>query len=150
MAPRTRHAGTDWLATCAPDPAFVRRRWAGAQLAPIPVGRSWLVAETTLTRTMDAMERVGSDRLGPVLVHPEADLAWWLVPLDGDQELADVGVLTIRTEPWTLLCPPAHEYLNGCGWLENPDGSGRLTDPAALGAAFGPGGPLRLPVSEFV
>ncbi|MEV5677094.1 hypothetical protein [Streptomyces sp. NPDC052179] len=96
------------------------------------------------------MQRVGSGRLGPVLVYPEADLAWWLVPLGADQELADIRAITVRTSPWELLCPPAHAYMNGRGWLETPDGSGALTDPAVLGAAFGPGGPMRLPASAFV
>ncbi|MEW2128769.1 hypothetical protein AB0891_34330 [Streptomyces sp. NPDC007259] len=49
---------------------------------------------------MDAMQRVGSGRLGPVLVHPDAELAWWLVPLGADVELADIGGLTVRTPYW--------------------------------------------------
>ncbi|MFE4336088.1 hypothetical protein ACFRQM_44050 [Streptomyces sp. NPDC056831] len=150
MAPRTRNPGTEWLASYASDPVRAHRRWASEELAPIPVGRCWLVAEANLMRSVDAMQRVGSDRLGPVLVHPEADLAWWLVPLGADQELADIRAITVRTPPWELHCPPAHAYMNGRGWLEKPDGSGTLTDPAALGAAFGPGGPMRLPVSAFV
>lgn len=100
-------------------------------------------------RSVDAMQRVGADRLGPVLVYPEADLAWWLVPLTAGEELDDIARITVHPAGWVLACPPAHEYMNGRGWLEKPDGSGRLTDPVALGAAFGPGGPLRLPAGAF-
>ncbi|MFF1834260.1 hypothetical protein ACFVXE_08645 [Streptomyces sp. NPDC058231] len=108
-----------------------------------------MAAEANLLRSVEAMQRVGSRRLGPVLVHPAADLAWWLVPLGADVELADMRAITVRTAPWQLLCPPADCYMNGLGWLEKPDGSGALTDPVVLGAAFGPGGPMRLPVSAF-
>ncbi|MFF5833701.1 hypothetical protein ACFY7V_03300 [[Kitasatospora] papulosa] len=114
------------------------------------MGRNWLVAEADLMRSVDAMQRVGPELLGPVLVCPENNRAWWLVPLGADEELADVRPLTIHLAPWALKCPPPRKYLWGRGWLEKPDGSGRLTDPVALGAAFGPGGSLRLPVGAFV
>lgn len=96
------------------------------------------------------MQRIGPDRLGPVLVYPSADLAWWLVPCGAEASLADLGRLTIQPEGWMLRCPPADRCIGGRGWMERPDGSGGLTDPAALGAAFGPAGPLHLPVSAFV
>lgn len=150
MAPRTRNPGTEWLASCAPDPHSAHRCWASEKLAVIPVGQDWLVVEADLMRSLDAMQRVGSDQLGPVLVYPEAERAWWLVPLGSDQELADIPALTIHTRPWELHCPPAHAYIDGRGWLEKPDGSGALTDPVVLGSAFSPGGPLRLPVAAFV
>ncbi|GAA2945853.1 MULTISPECIES: hypothetical protein [Streptomyces] len=149
MASRTRNSGTDWLAQCAPDPARAHRRWASDELAPIPAGLHWLVAEADLMRSITAMQRVGSRRLGPVLVHPETHRAWWLVPLGADEEFADIQALTVRLGPWTLNCPPAHAYMAGRGWLEKPDGSGRLTDPVALGAAFSPGG-WRPPAEAFV
>ncbi|MEU8624839.1 hypothetical protein [Streptomyces sp. NPDC048669] len=102
-----------------------------------------------LMRSVDAMQRIGSRRLGPVLVHPAAGLAWWLVPLGADVGLAGLRAITVRTAPWELHCPPASEYMNGLGWLEKPDGSGTLTDPAVLGAEFGPSGPPRLRVPAF-
>ncbi|MCX4550638.1 MULTISPECIES: hypothetical protein [unclassified Streptomyces] len=150
MHSQTLNSGSEWLALSAPDPVQIFRRWAQDQLAKIPSGRLWLAAEADLMRSVDAMQRVGPDRLGPVLVSPSADLAWFLVPLDAGQELADIRAITVRTPPWELICPPADYYLNGRGWLEKPDGSGKLTDLAALGAAFGPGGPMHLPVSAFV
>ncbi|WP_329594029.1 hypothetical protein OG195_36120 [Streptomyces sp. NBC_01362] len=96
------------------------------------------------------MQRIGPDRLGPVLVYPSADLAWWLVPCGAEASLADLGRLTVQPEGWMLRRPPADRCIGGRGWMERPDGSGGLTDPAALGAAFGPAGPLHLPVSAFV
>lgn len=89
------------------------------------------------------MQRIGPDRLGPVLVHPSADLAWWLVPCGSEEELASVDFLSVHAAGRPLRCPPAERYVDGLGWLEKPDGSGRLTDPAVLGAAFRPGRRLR-------
>lgn len=150
MATRTRNPGTDWLASCAPDPVRAHRHWADGKLAPIPAGLCWLAAEAGLMRSVSAMQRIGPGRLGPVLVYPEADLAWWLVPHAAGDELADIGCITVHPAGWALACPPAHQYMNGRGWLEKPDGSGLLSDPVAMGAAFGPGGPLRLSVGAFV
>ncbi|MGW1409665.1 hypothetical protein [Streptomyces sp. NPDC002403] len=96
------------------------------------------------------MQRIGPDRLGPVLVYPSADLAWWLVPRGAEVSLADLGRLTVQPEGWALRCPPTDRCMDGRGWMERPDGSGDLTDPVVLGAAFGPGGPMRLSVSAFV
>ncbi|MFE7710640.1 hypothetical protein ACFU6I_33780 [Streptomyces sp. NPDC057486] len=99
--------------------------------------------------TVAAMQRTGPDRLGPVLVHPSADRAWWLVPPGAEEVLDDLPRLTVHPECWPLRCPPAERYIDGYGWLEKPDGSGKLTSPTVLGAAFAPGGGLRLPAGAF-
>ncbi|TXS39297.1 hypothetical protein EAO72_20700 [Streptomyces sp. or43] len=106
-------------------------------------GRLWTAVEADVRRSVDAMQRIGPDRLGPVLVHPSADLAWWLVPCGSVEELAGADFLTVHASGRSLRCPPAERYVDGLGWLEKPAGSGRLTDPAALGAAFRPGRRLR-------
>ncbi|MFB4424788.1 hypothetical protein C5F59_027380 [Streptomyces sp. QL37] len=144
MATRTRNPGSDWLASCAPDPLQVHRAWARAELADIPTGLLWLVVEADLTRTLTAMQQIGPDRLGPVLVHPEADRAWWLLPPGTEDHFEDLLQLTVRPAGWALRCPPADRYQDGFGWLEKPNGSGQLTDPATLGAAFGPGASVPL------
>lgn len=149
MAPRTRNPGSEWLALSAPDPVGIHRVWAQDQLAQIPSGRLWLAVEADLMRSVAAMQRIGPDRLGPVLVYPSADLAWWLVPCGAEDVLADLGRLTVHPKGWMLRCPPAEWYVDGRGWLEKPDGSGQLTDPTALGAAFGPSGGPRLPAEAF-
>ncbi|WP_338931760.1 hypothetical protein WEB32_18040 [Streptomyces netropsis] len=135
--------GTDWLADCSPTPTMVRKRWADEELADIPAA-SWAVVEADLMRSIDALQSLGrARRLGPVLVCPEADRAWWLVPHGPDAlTLGELPQVTVHKAPWTLRCPPAHEYTHSCGWLEKPDGSGRLTDPVDLGAALG----LRHPI----
>jgi hypothetical protein len=149
MATRTRNPGSDWLASCAPDPVQVHRAWDRDEFAHIPTGRLWLAVEAALMPSVTAMQRVGPGSLGPVLVYPGADLAWWLLPTSAADLLEDLPQLTVRPAGWTLRCPPADRYLDGLGWLEKPDGTGGLTDPAALGAAFGPGGGLRLPAGAF-
>jgi hypothetical protein len=144
---RTHAAGNTWLAEAAPVPAAVHRAWAREELAEIPAGRSWTVAEAPLLPSLAAMQRIGSVRLGPVLATTEPDLAWWLLPLDAAEHLADVRRLTLRPDGWPLPCPPCESALDARIWLERPDGTGRLTDPVLLGAAFGPTG--RLPAAAF-
>ncbi|MGP3987939.1 hypothetical protein [Streptomyces sp. 3N207] len=98
---------------------------------------------------MDAipvLSRAG--KLGPVLVHPESRLAWWLLPPDAADHLDELRHLTLWGSDRTLRCPAPGDYGHGQGWLESPDGTGRLTDPVALGAAFG--GRMRLPAAAFV
>ncbi|MET8130059.1 hypothetical protein [Streptomyces sp. NPDC005231] len=150
MATRTRNPGTDWLASCAPNPVLVHRMWAADELAAIPSGRLWLAVEADILPSVAAMQRIGPERLGPVLVHPGTDCAWWLVPPSAEELLADLPRLTVHPEARSLLCPPADRYMDGLGWLEKPDGTGRLTNAATLGAAFGPGGSgPRLPAGAF-
>ncbi|WP_443282099.1 hypothetical protein [Streptomyces sp. 8N114] len=93
-----------------------------------------------------ALSRAG--KLGPVLVHPESRRAWWLLPPDAADHLDALRRLTVWGSGQTLLCPAPGDYGHGRGWLESPDGTGRLTDPVALGAAFS--GRMRLPVAAFV
>ncbi|MCX4972189.1 hypothetical protein [Streptomyces sp. NBC_00620] len=145
--PGTRYAGRDWLAECAPTPDAVHRAWSAGELALVPSGLRWLVVEAPLLPSVDAMQRMPPDGLGPVLAYPAAERAWWLVPLDAAEHLDDVARLTVHPPLWPLYCPPVNRPTNGRVWLARPHGSGRLTDPTVLGACFGPGG--RLPAEAF-
>ncbi|MFE3853459.1 hypothetical protein ACFXPN_20265 [Streptomyces griseorubiginosus] len=139
-------AGDAWLADCSADPVAVRRAWRQETLAQIASGEHWLVAESVLLlSTMHALKRIRAEDQGPVLAEPELNRAWWLVPLEAAEELADVRQLTVRPRGWKLSCPPTGWHLDGRMWLSRPDGSGLLTDPAVLAAALGPGGSYRLP-----
>ncbi|MGP4087633.1 hypothetical protein [Streptomyces sp. KR55] len=89
---------------------------------------------------MPAAIRIPEQQRGPVLADPDLDKTWWLVPLDAAEELAHVRQVTLQPAGWTLGCPPTGRQVAGRWWLWRPDGSGRLTDPAVLAAAFGPGG----------
>jgi len=144
MATRTRNPGSDWSASCAPDPVQVHHAWDRDELALVATGRCWLAVEAALMPSVTTIQRIGPARLGPVLVHPEADRAWGLAPAGVRQLLDDLPQLTVHPAGWALRCPPADRYLDELGWLEKPDGSDLLTDPAMLGAAFGPGGNLHL------
>ncbi|MFD5013473.1 hypothetical protein [Streptomyces chartreusis] len=136
-----RHAAGDaWLAGCAARPDLVRAAWDIEVLAPIPSGAHWLVAEAKLRTQYDALTRIPEEDRGPVLADPEGDHLWWLVPFTAVEELADVSQLVIRPADWWLHCPPTGWPLQGRWWLTRPDGSGRLTEPAVLAAAFGPDG----------
>ena len=139
------HPGEEWLLSCTTTPTGVRKAWAVEELAPIPTGVHWCVAEAPLMASVHAMKRIGSARLGPVLADVHVDRAWWLLPPGLDWELDDVRQVIVRSAGWVLKCPPVTYALDGRMWLERPDGSGRLTDPVLLGAALGPGGGARSP-----
>lgn len=133
-------AGDVWLADCHTHPALVWKAWHAGTLAEIESGARWLIAESTVTQGMPAASRIREEQRGPVLMAPYANVAWWLVPLDAAEELADVRQLRVRHTGWTLRCPPTGREMERMQWLWDPDGTGHLTDPAVLAAAFGPGG----------
>ncbi|WP_405956130.1 hypothetical protein [Streptomyces phaeochromogenes] len=143
-----RQAGQEWLLSCAEHTALTQKAWDADNLAPIPTGTHWRVAEAPLAESMDAVKRIGQHRVGPVLADVTQSTAWWLLPPDLGDELDDVRQLTVYPAGWVLGCPPALFPVRGRVWMERPDGSGRLTDPTLLGAAFGPGGP-QLPAEAF-
>ncbi|MEU6230448.1 hypothetical protein [Streptomyces sp. NPDC047042] len=152
MATQTAHrmsqAGQDWLLSCALHPADVQGAWDTEELAEFPTGPHWRVAEAPLLRSVEAISRIGADRIGPVLADVHRDVAWWLLPPDLTDELDDIHRLTVRPDGWVLKCPPVLYSVTGRWWLERPDGSGRLTNPVLLGAALSPGG-APLPLEAF-
>ncbi|MGW0821852.1 hypothetical protein [Streptomyces sp. NPDC002845] len=133
-------AGNAWLADCSAHPDLVRKAWNNHALAPITSGEHWLVAECGLTIAMSVASRIPEKQRGPVLVEGEQGQAWWLVPLDAAEELADVRQLEVQPAGWVLDCPPMDVFVDNRFWLWRPDGSGHLTDPTLLAAVFGPGG----------
>ncbi|MGW3723560.1 hypothetical protein [Streptomyces sp. NPDC000851] len=140
-------SGDTWLADCSAHPDVVRTAWRAEKLAPIASGEHWLVAESRLVPGYPAVMRIREDLRGPVLIDPYRDRAWWLVPPNATEGLADVRQLKVQPAGWALPCPPSGEQVGGLFWLWRPDGSGRLTDPAVLAAAFVPGG-YRLPTEN--
>jgi hypothetical protein len=134
-------AGQDWLLSCALHPAEVRQAWADAEFARIPTGPHWRVAQASLAHSVDAVRRIPPGRLGPVLADIYRGTAWWLIPPHVTDELDDLEQLTVHPAGWALQCPPVLYAVRGRWWLEWPDGTGRLTDPTLLGAAFGPSSP---------
>lgn len=133
-------AGDAWLADCSARPDLVRTAWDAKALAEFPTGLHWRVAETPLLSSMEAIGWIGGERLGPVLADVYRGTMWWLLPPDLSDELDGTRQLTVRPPGWILKCPPVLHSVAGRWWIERPDGSGLLTDPAVLAAAFGPGG----------
>lgn len=144
---RLYEAGDAWLADCSAHPALVRAAWDQEVLAPIASGGRWLVAESPLLTALKALNSIRGEYQGPVLADPELDKAWWLVPLNAADKLADARQWQVVVQPkgWPLRCPPTGWHVDGRLWLSRPDGSGQLTDLALLAAAFRPGGARRLP-----
>ncbi|MFI5673408.1 hypothetical protein [Streptomyces cellulosae] len=135
-------SGDTWLAQCSMHPALVRKAWRLGTLASIHSGARWRVAETTVAHGMPAAARIRETQRGPVLIDPYGDRAWWLVPRDAEDELSDVRQVQVHPAGWILRCPPTGREMERLHWLWSPDGTGHLTDPAVLAAAFGPGGRL--------
>lgn len=136
----SRQAGAWWLSECSVTPAAARAAWEREELAPIPSNDQWRAIEAPLIRSVNAMQRIGYDRLGPILAAPGAGLVWWLVKAGEAEQLDDLRHLIVRPAGWRLLCPSPTRSAGGRIWLEAPDGTGRLTDAALLGAAVGPAG----------
>jgi hypothetical protein len=142
MAPKSARSnlqkGQDWLLSCTHNPTGVRRAWASEECAQIESGEHWRVAEGSLLPSLRAMKHMGSQRLGPVLADVSTNQIWWLLPSGLSDELDDVHQLTVHPPGWLLACPPVLYGIDKRLWLERPDGSGRLTNPKALRAAFSP------------
>lgn len=136
-------AGDAWLADCSAHPNLARQAWTWGALAPIASGSHWVVAESVLVTGMQALSRIRAEHRGPVLADPLLDRAWWLVPSNVAEELADVRPVLVQPVGTPLHCPPTGWQVCGRFWLYRPDGTGQLTDPAILAAALGPvGNPL--------
>jgi hypothetical protein len=132
--------GQQWLLSCAPDPAAAQRAWILGQLAAIPTGPHWRVAEASLPRSLEAIRRMDAVPRGPVLADALRAQAWWLLPPGLADELDGVAGLTVHPAGWLLECPPVSYFLGDRWWVDAPDGTGQLTDPTLLAASFGPGG----------
>ncbi|MFD5697424.1 hypothetical protein [Streptomyces lasiicapitis] len=142
-------AGDAWLASCSSRPELVWQVWDMGGLAPIASGSRWLAAEASLTVALNALQRIPPRHRGPLLADASLQCAWWLVAADAAEELADVRSLTVHPPGWTLQTPSTSYPIAGRFWLQLPDGTGRLTEAARLGAALGPGGGPRLPAEAF-
>ncbi|WP_257578624.1 hypothetical protein [Streptomyces sp. JJ38] len=117
--------GNVWLAETAGQPDGVRRVWRNEDLAAISTGRAWLALGAPLLRSVDFMQPLNrAGQLGPMLAYPEADRSWWLVPLDAENAVADLPMLTVRPAGWRLLCPPADGYARGRVWPERRTAAG--------------------------
>lgn len=129
--------GDIWLAESTAHARLVHDVWEVGGLAPIRCTQ-WLAAEAPMTAALEARARIPARERGPFLIDPSAYAAWWLVPLDGAEELAGVRHFTVHPEGWTLHCPSTQRPAGGRIWLDAPDGTGRLANTTYLAAALGP------------
>ncbi|WP_253916623.1 hypothetical protein [Streptomyces sp. MNP-20] len=141
-------AADAWLASSSPRPEIVREVWNMGGLAPLASGTHWLAVEAALTVTLSALQRIPTRYHGPLLVDASVQCAWWLVPADAAEHLADVRTLAVHPQGWILQAPSTRSPIGGRFWLELPDGTGRLTPADRLGAALGPDSP-RLPAEAL-
>ncbi|MFI5685924.1 hypothetical protein [Streptomyces sp. NPDC051636] len=132
-------AGQDWLLSCVTHAADAQRAWDAREFAELPSGTHWRVAEAPLSSSLQAMQQIPTDSLGPVLADTRLSTAWWLLPPTVTDDLDDLRQITIHPVGWALESPPVLFSVRHRWWVEIPDGSGRLTDPTLLGAVFSPG-----------
>ncbi|MEU1019263.1 hypothetical protein ABZ383_22015 [Streptomyces sp. NPDC005900] len=143
-----RDPGDTWLAESAACSELAYAVWDSRGLVLIHCTQ-WLAAEVQLQTAMQAVQRIPPSEQGPLLVDVRMDKAWWLMPLDAREQLADVPQILVLPLGWPLRCPSTQRAVGSRVWLEAPDGTGRLMYPVYLAAALDPGGGPRLPAEAF-
>ncbi|MFD6421693.1 hypothetical protein [Streptomyces sp. NPDC060198] len=128
--PTSTPAGA-WLARADPDHEHADRWLKSAGVVLLPLGRFWSAVRCDGYDGLAAAAAVS----GPIVHDPVGQVVYFLVPtstewpdLPGSQLLGDTCWLAVPA-PDRLEPPGVH-------WLQAPDGSGLLVDPAALAAAF--------------
>ncbi|MER5973003.1 hypothetical protein ABT112_25280 [Streptomyces sp. NPDC002055] len=146
MSATNTEAARRWLAAADPDPVHADRWWDTMQVALLPVGQKWDAVRLGADDGIRITQR--DDITGPVIHDSYGRIAYVLVPrgtsatwqVDGTECFGELCYLAVpapeRTEP------------PGPYWLQAPDGSGLLTDPATLAAALADHGP-QLPAEAF-
>ncbi|KUL36119.1 hypothetical protein ADL22_25425 [Streptomyces sp. NRRL F-4489] len=133
------HDPVDWLASAAPDPAACRRAWERNPLgvALLEAGRRWdvLIVEGALGHPALALLAREAYRPGPVLSDFRDARTGFLVPTGTAAHWLATGVRAAGPGTW-IVVPYPGRATGGVRWLVPPDGSGTLTDPAALERAL--------------
>ncbi|WP_432096377.1 hypothetical protein [Streptomyces sp. bgisy100] len=145
MSTSSTNAARRWLAGADPGRAD---RWASDDaVGLLPLGRVW---DAVRLPALDGLRVAELDAIdGPVIHDPAGRTVYVLVPHDtseswqveGTERLGDTCHLAVPTPD--RLQPP------GPYWVQAPDGSGRLTAPAALANALTGTPALRLPAEAF-
>ncbi|MFE0044520.1 hypothetical protein [Streptomyces albireticuli] len=134
-----RRSAVEWLASAAPDPGTCRWEWERNPLgvALLPAGRVWdvLVLSSGLGYpTLDVLSRC-TDRLGPVLADFGDSRMGFFVPPGTAAGWLATGVRGAGLGSWVVVPHPGR-HTSGVRWVVPPDGTGTLTDPAALELAM--------------
>lgn len=129
----------DWLVSVAPDPEGCRREWERDPLGVtmLPAGRRWDVLILTGDLgypTLDVLTRL-TNRPGPVLADFGDSRTGFFVPPGTAARPLGTGVQAAGRGTWIVVPYPGRPT-GGVRWLVPPDGTGHLTDPAALGLAM--------------
>ncbi|MDJ0460568.1 hypothetical protein [Streptomyces sp. H27-C3] len=131
MSTETPAAASAWLASADPDPTRARLWISQTSIVLLPLGRTFDAIKVPEHPAREAMA-TGID--GPVIRDPGGRVRYFLIPpgsaagwsTPGTERLGDTSYLTVPA--------PAVMYPPGPHWVQPPDGSGTLVDPAALAA----------------
>ncbi len=129
----------DWLASAAADPGSCLRVWERNPLGVtlLPAGRLWdvMVVAGRLGRpTLEVLARF-AEPPGPVLSDFGDARVGFFVPPGTAARWTGTGVRGAGPGSWVVVPYPGRDT-GGVRWLVTPDGTGRLTDPAALERAM--------------
>ncbi|MGW1073985.1 hypothetical protein [Streptomyces sp. NPDC002537] len=130
----TRSA-VEWLASAAPHPGTCRWEWERNPLgiALLPAGRIWdvlILASELGYPTLDVLTGC-TDEVGPVLADFGDSRMGFFVPPGTAASWVATGVRAVGTGGWVVVPYPGRAC-SGIRWIVPPDGTGTLTDPAAL------------------
>lgn len=134
MLAHAQTSAANWLATADDAPDRVRLWWANAGIALLTVGLRWEVIKTDSHRGRPA---VATGTLsGPILCDPVFDQMYFLVPLGTRTTWDAAETECLGADCWLKVPAPHYTSPPGTHWLQAPDGSGTLVDPAALRPAL--------------
>ncbi|MEC4016131.1 bifunctional DNA primase/polymerase [Streptomyces sp. H27-D2] len=123
----TTEAARTWLAKADPDREHARTWFANAGVALLPVGRIWdavRIDGQLATRILQA----GID--GPVI--QDHGSYYYLVPLGTATTWTVAGTACLGDSCYIAVPTPSRISGQAVHWMQPPDGSGALVDPARL------------------
>lgn len=129
---------TEWLAAAATDPPACKRQWhEEAGVAVLACGRFWdvlSVPEDLGVLALDALLGTGQVP-GPVLADTAARRVGFFLPPDPEGHWTGVDIRYAGTGAWVSV-PAPHQATGRLRWLVPPDGTGVLSEPAAVEIAL--------------
>lgn len=133
--PQVPSAAEEWLASADESPDRVYLWWANAGIALLNIGARWEVVKSDALGHRAAVD--GTLR-GPIMSDPVFGHIYFLVPIGTAGAWDVAGTECLSTSCWLKVPAPNCTSPPGTHWIQAPDGSGDLVDPAMLRLALEP------------